>query len=817
MNLLFLIFRRPWPQLRSTLIWGLLWTAPSSAMATSVLDLSNASVVLAPGMIGPEQKAVQMLIEEARKRSRISWPVGERLPESRHPQIYIGQREALRSAYPDLGADLGDSNPRKAEGYRIVTTASGNVVVAGNDPRGVLYGAGRLLRLMEYARDRVTVAAGLAIETAPVYALRGHQLGYRPKTNSYDGWDVSTWEDYIRDLVIFGANAIEGMPPRTDDAPDSPHFPRSQIEMLSEQSRIARDYGIDFWLWYPALDKDYGDPAAVQAALKEWGDVIRRLPLVSAVFVPGGDPGHTPPKLLFPMVEKQAAQLRQFHPGAKMWVSPQGFRGEWMTDFYALLAAGQDWLEGIVYAPQQSDTIEDFRARIPARYKLRLYPDITHALACQYPVPDWDFALAATLHREPIMPRPTDQAAIFRRVQPSARHGFLTYSEGCTDDVNKFIWSALGWDPEADVAEVLREYGRFFIGSDIGNAFAEGTLALERNWRGKLIANDAVYTTLFQFQEMERAASPAVRANWRFQMALYRAYYDATIRARLIAETAQEDAALAVLRRARELGSTAALDAAKAILAPANSNAAAGWRARTFEIAEGLFQSIRLQLSVAKYQAIGVRRGANLDLIDFPLNNGPWLQGQFALAQAEGTEPERLRVIDQILNWTNPGPGGFYDDLGNLAAQPHLVQSGLGYADDPASQRSPLIGFAPRHAGAAFRIRGASVRVSSSRFVETLHDQPLEMYYPNLVKGARYKLQIVYGSEAASMIRLVANDRYEIHPMQPKDMEANRLDYKVPAEATLDGKLRLTWTRPSAVGGTGRGVQVAEVWLIREP
>jgi len=67
------------------------------------------------------------------------------------------------------------------------------------------------------------------------------------------------------------------------------------------------------------------------------------------------------------------------------------------------------------------------------------------------------------------------------------------------------------------------------------------------------------------------------------------------------------------------------------------------------------------------------------------------------------------------------------------------------------------------------------------------------------------------------MIRLVANERFEIHPMQPKDMEANRVNYKIPAEATLGGELKLTWTRPVGVGGTGRGVQVAEVWLIRVP
>jgi len=55
----------------------------------------------------------------------------------------------------------------------------------------------------------VTLPADLDIKTAPKYALRGHQLGYRPKTNSYDGWSVPMWESYIRDLAIFGANAIE--------------------------------------------------------------------------------------------------------------------------------------------------------------------------------------------------------------------------------------------------------------------------------------------------------------------------------------------------------------------------------------------------------------------------------------------------------------------------------------------------------------------------------------------------------------------------------------------------------------------------------
>src|SRR5205807_8095400 len=131
------------------------------------------------------------------------------------------------------------------------------VFVVGNDARGVLFGVGRLLREMHLARDRVTLADDLRLASAPRYPLRGHQLGYRPKTNSYDGWNVALWEQYIRDLAVFGTNAVELIPPRSDDAADSPLFPLPPLRMMTEMSRLCDDYGLDVWIWYPAMDLDY--------------------------------------------------------------------------------------------------------------------------------------------------------------------------------------------------------------------------------------------------------------------------------------------------------------------------------------------------------------------------------------------------------------------------------------------------------------------------------------------------------------------------------------------------------------------------------
>src|SRR5207244_2544786 len=136
-------------------------------------------------------------------------------------------------------------------------------------------------------------------------------------------------------------------------------------------------------------------------------------------------------------------------------------------------------------------------------YPIRHYPDITHSRQCQYPVRDWDTAYAVTEGREGINPRPLDEAQIIRATQPFTV-GFLTYSEGCNDDVNKAVWSALGWAPDADVTEILRDYSRYFISDRYAESFAQGLLALERNWRGPLTENEGVYATLQQFQAMER-------------------------------------------------------------------------------------------------------------------------------------------------------------------------------------------------------------------------------------------------------------------------------------------------------------------------
>ncbi|HTX38145.1 MAG TPA: glycoside hydrolase family 20 zincin-like fold domain-containing protein [Bryobacteraceae bacterium] len=776
------------------------------AGALNGADLRNAVILVPAAAPGPEQKAAQMLTEEIAKRTQIRLEVTHTASAAGRPAIALGTAAELGPR----AAGLPAATPG-ADGYRLKAGAGG-VAIAGNDARGTLFGAGYLLRHLRMERQILEVDDSLAVSTAPRYRLRGHQLGYRPKVNTYDGWTPAQYEQYIRDLAVFGTNTIELIPPRSDDADDSPHFLLPKIDMMAEVSRICDEYGIDVWIWYPAMDRDYSNPATVEFALNEWAGVFHRLPRIDAVFVPGGDPGSTEPKYLMALLEKQTESLHRFHPKAQMWMSPQSFSTEWLNEWFDIMNRKPAWLSGVVYGPQVRMPLPEFRAKVPAQYPIRRYPDITHSRHSQYPVPDWDLAYATTEGREVINPRPTQEAQIFHLYEKQAI-GFSTYSEGVNDDVNKFVWSGLGWNPDTPVVDILREFGRYFIGERFADSFAQGLLALERNWVGPLAANAGVDTTLEQFQSMEHTAPPQVLENWRFQQALYRAYYDYYDRARLIYETQLENQALDCLHDAPRLGSLLAMTQAEETLNRALTNPVAQWaRARVFELAEALFQSIRMQLSVPRYKAIATERGANLDTIDLPLNNRVWLVARFADIRKLPDERERLKALDEIVNWTNPGPGGFYDDLGNLTRQPHLVR-GAGFANDPAYFQSSMVGFAIRSLG------GTVVSDPRSWWddAEALYDAPLEMVYHDLDRNAQYKIRVVYaGDSTRPRIRLTAANGIEIHGLISRPVPFKPLEFDIPHEATATGTLDLKWYRETGLGDAGRGLQVAEVWLIRK-
>jgi hypothetical protein len=230
-------------------------------------------------------------------------------------------------------------------------------------------------------------------------------------------------------------------------------------------------------------------------------------------------------------------------------------------------------------------------------------------------------------------------------------------------------------------------------------------------------------------------------------------------------------------------------------------------RARIFALAEALFQSIHMQLSVPLYKAIHFGRGATLDTVDVPLNNGNWLKSRFDVIRKLESEESRQRGIELIVNWTNPGPGGCYDDLGDPLRRPHLVM-GSAYDKDPAFLHAPQTGFDWEH----------NWRRTWCRHAGALFDEPLRMHYTGLDPRAAYKLRVVYTGDMFQVkVRLVAGESTEIHPYLLKNRDMTPLEFELPREVTRSGALDLSWEIEKGRGANGRGCQVSEVWVIKEP
>ena len=690
--------------------------------------------------------------------------------------------------------------------------------MVGSDERGVLYGIGHILRKMRLSSQSIAIPKNLDISSTPRYAIRGHQLGYRPKTNAYDAWDVEQYDQYIRELALFGANSIEIMPPRTDDDLTSPHMKVPPMKMMKKTSEIIDSYGMDVWIWYPNMGQDYEHPDSLKKELQERENIFKSLKRIDVVFVPGGDPGDLHPDILFNWLEQVSKVLQKYHPQAKVWVSPQAFRPvkEWLDAFYGHANENPDWFGGVVFGPWVKTSLPEIRRIVNKDIPIRRYPDITHSLSSQYPVRDWDLAFAMTLGRECYNPRPVAEKDIHNALDEYA-NGSLSYSEGINDDVNKFVWSGQDWDPEIPVIETLRDFSRLFISPDYAEDVAQGLLALERNWIGPLLSNQNVELTCQQWQDLEKKVPGSVKENYRFQMGLLRAYYDAYIKQRLTYETDLERQAWEILRAAPRIGSENTLLQAENVLKQAwEKPVARDYRQKCELIADFLFEKIGSQLSVKKHGAKS-GRGNFMDFIDNPLNNAVWLLSQFDKIKGETTEEKRVAAIETVINRTNPGPGGFYYNFGASATN-EPVGSYPEWSIDPGNLQSPRISFGVGlhgeewvHTIESKGFDGSATPLAWMNQVTTLYDTPLKMVLKNLDPEASYRLKIAYTGRFRSRISLIADGLYEIHDLFKTGIVPIH-EYALPHEATKDGILELSWT----CGEGERGAQVAEIWLIKE-
>ena len=752
-----------------------------------IVDFSNASIYLTKELKSPFRETyIRLIQEEIKKRTELNLRVQDQTDMTPVIALAFATDQNLHGIpLPQLPKN---SPAFAKEGYALsidIRTKRPILWLIGGDERGILYSMGEFFRKAHLSKNKILVDKKYEVAVSPLHSIRGHQLGYRNTANSWDAWDPKQYEQYIRDLALFGTNAIENIP--MEDSPLGPHMKLSREEMNVKLSQICSNYGLDYWVWTPAV-VDLADEAKFKQEVVKHADFYKRTPKIDGVFFPGGDPGSNHPKYVLPFLKAIAAELKLSHPAAGMWVSLQGFSDEEVNYFYEYLEKYQpNWLVGVVTGPSSPD-LASTRFRLPKQYKHRHYPDITHTVRCQYPTENWDQAFALTEGREVSNPQPVYYAKIHQRFA-HLTDGSINYSDGVHDDVNKVVWSQKSVDPSKDVREVLVDYARFFFGQQVSEKVADGILALERNWVGPVEENGGIETTFSYWVNLE-LQYPNLKNNWRWQQLLLRAYYDTYVKRRKIREQKLEQQANLILAKAGEIGVNKAMEMALAKVNEAdNSLENSALRQKIISYCDALFSSIGLQTSVEKYRASGAERGAILDFIDYPLNNRWWLADEFEKIKKMPKEEDQLARIAVIANWENPGIGSFYDNVSDVAKGPRVTTR----TDDGTD--------------VLWEENGKSRRRLSSQLYQNFP----KLSYVDLDPNAKYTIRISGYGEA-----LLRVDGVRIAPTLYQKGMGEFKEFQLSPQYVSDGKIDVTFDEPEESHLNWRQhSKVFDVWLLK--
>ncbi|WP_198440161.1 alpha-glucuronidase family glycosyl hydrolase [Pareuzebyella sediminis] len=776
-------------RLRMVLAFLLVVNLSCSEHTEEVCNMTDATILISENIKTPfDTTTADILIEEIEKRTTLRLSVEETWKNRPIIALALQDDKDIRGLMIPKAENEHTVRLEK-EGFRLqhlLIEGQHVILITGADIRGVLYGIGKFLRILETSKGNISVKSDLDVKATPKYALRGHQFGYRNTANSWDSWTVEQFDQHFREQVLFGANSFENIP--FQDPNSSVHFKIDPQQMEVKLSKICAKYDVGYWAWTPAPE-DLTAKNAHEIGLQEQEEFYARCPRLNGIFVPGGDPGENHPSVLIPYLEDLSKILLKYHPNAGIWVSLQGFNEEKTTYFFEYLKNNKpDWLRGLVNGPS-SPPLAFERSQLPKKYQYRFYPDITHTVRCHYPVERWDQAYALTLGREPCNPQPRHYAELFRRDVPHT-DGFITYSDGSHDDLNKVVWSQLGFDSDMEVKNIVSEYCRFFFGSDVVEEATEGIFSLEKNWEGPLLGNVTVKNTLGLWQALEREHATMNSSNWRWQQLIMRAYYDAYIQDRLTYEKKLEENVYKILAEAKNLGADEAMAKALQELEKVDkTKVSPHLREKVFQYAEALFESIGAQTSVPKYGARSAERGAILDFIDYPLNNRWWLEDQFKDISQYKTEKAKLERLDFIRTYEHPGEGSFYDNISSADAQ-HVT-----------SETDDAIDYLWENDGRSRK------RLSTQLFQFTP-----TLSYENLEPKVNYMIRVSGLGEA-----LLRANGERLKPTKYEKGFEEFKEFPVPADLIEEGRLKISFDKPDEEHLNWRKQsRVTDVWLLKQ-
>ncbi len=717
---------------------------------------------------------------------------------------------------------LPNSDRTHPEGFAVRSgTVDGRhyVVVAGVDERGTLYGVGWLLRAMTYLPDAVIIPP-VDAEEKPAFPMRGGSpSGPGSRARQYGDLRPMRPEEgmeMMEDLMLLGTNFFESAP---------------ALYGMDTYSSITANH-----LLPPGFPSEWGanggrsrtyvcpsHPEARKAILESFDQMFRDAPDLDYFLTNSGDPGGCRCEKCMPwggtyirLMHEVADILHKYHPDTKILATNQDITNEGNQAIFDYLnSQDSSWLYAIRYGPASDEMQTYIRGPVNPRWfeyegfgplgnylkymhhelprttNIALFSDITHWMQAQYGVPHPDVALAAVYGRRSWNTRPRYFHEVGREILHYAV-GDFHYSEGMHDDFNKWFWYRMLWDPRQDAESITKEYCTYWLGPDAADEMVEAIFLMEETLEKPVLGNPGIARAV----ELVRSAGGKIpenllRDDFRWRVISQKALMDRYIQLGLEQGEALTAAAGRLLARVDD-SSTPRADMAQAVTvldAPLE----------TPEMAAVLAEAKRLgeeSNTIIGYRVPAVFIAPTMD----PTEVGWWKK---TLEEALATEddPQVRNAARMVVHYEDPGPGGFYDNLGWPSESPHLVHG------QSRQTSRPFAGPAKRgHGGFAYTMGQSGRGVTFA--------------YDGLDPGADYVVRLSVGTQrwrrgtGAGREQGLEADGQVLSEGFPVSVGAIGFhEFALPRELTRDGKVEIVLTSASDV----MPVTIAnEIWLMRK-
>ncbi|KAA3613367.1 MAG: hypothetical protein DWQ05_17920 [Calditrichaeota bacterium] len=757
----------------------------------------------------------------------------------------------------------------------LFTAEHPTLLAAGVDDRGCLYAVGEILRQFPVIDGAIEIPQNFAVRTAPAFEIRGTQFGQShvaKRLAHVRDWTKKETQRVILDYALAGANIFNCRPGPMFD------FIKS-FGLMTQGGFGANTSGREILAEWHASESIgrlgyvcLSIPEAAEFMLRKCEQQFKDSPTYDLVKFHGGDGGGcecdkcNPYGLKFiKIVEKMAAIIHKYHPESRIYFTNQKFDNE---DDNAIFSYLQEkprvWLWAWGYGPgsdaaswqpghRQTHRMDLFRYpgfgpyglypkeilhQLPKRHDLVYYNEITHwkyaqhAYIQMYPradrngdlPPHWshdiyerrpDQFLTMVYNRLTFFAWPKYYHRVFNDLMPYGV-GDITHSSGHHDHFNQWMWQRLLWSPRKPVHEVVDEYCTTWFGRPAAPAMAEAIFQLESNLQeipDTPLTEKKGIDTYYKLVKKAGDLMPVSRRknNWLWRMYMQKAaldkYVQLAVKQQLLLQQRIEENTSAVLQESDKNDKIDVMltwfDAEKETLEMKHLRDEAG---RLGEESNALF---------------GVRSEGYFNL-DHDFIGLGWLRRQLERAkQAKGRE--KLELLNMIIDYENPGEGGFYDNLGTFNPAPNVV-SGYPY-DHGQPYVGKMLSEHNRPSQRSMHFTQDEERGVTFRY-ENLDPQATYRVRFTLVRPwyqARYADRMNQKSQKIYADDIILAENLEL-PLQMSDF----FHFDIPAAATRDGKLIIRLEKAADVArgdqvkieqwrnSGGWGTLISEIWLMKK-